>query len=226
MRITKRLVISNSERITHHPSKQLSTHYIKIRDNYATINKYHIVQKAPEHIMMTSQLKPRILVSREEIAKTVTKLASEIRMDYQGKQPLLIGVLKGSFVFLADLVRQLNLPVEIEFIRLSSYGAGKETSGKVRVVQGLKAQVKGRDVLVVEDIVDTGITISFLLDYLGKKKPSSLKLCALTDKPSRRRVPVHIDYLGFTVPDKFIVGYGLDFDEKFRCLPDICELSP
>jgi len=174
---------------------------------------------------MVSQPQPKILITHQEIAKTVTRLAGEIRRDYYGKQPLLIGALKGSFVFMADLVRQLDLPLEVEFVRLSTYGAGKESSGKVKVVQGLKTSIKGRDVLVVEDIVDTGITISFLLNYLKKKKPASLKFCALTDKPSRRRVPVSIDYLGFTVPDKFIVGYGLDFDEKFRYLPDICELG-
>ena len=168
---------------------------------------------------------PKVLITREEIGKAVTRLASEIKRDYQGKQPLLIGVLKGSFVFMADLIRQLDLPLEIDFIKLSSYGAAKETSGKVRVVQGLKTAIKGRDVLVIEDIVDTGITISFLLDYLKRKRPASLKLCSLTDKPSRRQVPISIDYLGFTVPDKFIVGYGLDFDEKFRNLPDICELG-
>jgi hypoxanthine phosphoribosyltransferase len=163
----------------------------------------------------------KILISRDEIAKAVDKLACEIKRDYQGKQPLLIGILKGSFVFMADLIRQLDLPLELEFIRLSSYGAARESSGKVRLVQGLKTPIKGRDVLVVEDIVDTGITTSFLLDYLRKKKPASLKLCALTDKPSRHKVPVPIDYLGFTVPNKFIVGYGIDFDEKFRYLPDI-----
>ncbi len=167
-----------------------------------------------------SQLK--VLITREEIGKAVTRLASEIRRDYQGKRPLLIGVLKGSFVFMADLIRQLDLPLEIDFIGLSSYGAAKETSGKVRVVQPLKTAIKGRDVLVIEDIVDTGITISFLLDYLRKKKPASLKLCSLTDKPSRRQVPISIDYLGFTMPNKFIVGYGLDFDEEFRYLPNIC----
>ena len=126
---------------------------------------------------------------------------------------------------MADLIRQLDLPLELEFVRLSSYGTARESSGKVRVIQGVKMPVKGRDVLVVEDIVDTGITISFLLDYLKRKKPASLKLCVLTDKPSRRRVPVSIDYRGFTMPDKFIVGYGLDCDEKFRNLPHIYTLE-
>jgi hypoxanthine phosphoribosyltransferase len=170
---------------------------------------------------MVFQPQLKILISRDEIAKAVARLAWEIKRDYQGKQPLLIGILKGSFVFMADLVRQLDLPLELEFIKLSSYGTARESSGKVRVVQGLQTLIKGRDVLVVEDIVDTGVTTSFLLDYLRKRKPASLKLCALTDKPSRRRVPVPIDYLGFTVPDKFIVGYGIDCDERFRNLPDI-----
>ena len=165
---------------------------------------------------------PKVLFTEGEIKQAVAKLAAEIRQDYQGKQPLLIGILKGSFVFMADLIRQLNLPVEVDFVKLSSYGTGTETSGKVKVVQGLKTPIKDRDVLVIEDIVDTGLTISFLLDYLRKKKPASLRLCALTDKPSRRQVPVTIDYLGFTVPDKFIVGYGIDWNEKFRYLPDIC----
>lgn len=170
-----------------------------------------------------SQLK--VIISHEEIDRAVARLAAEISRDYAGKWPLFIGVLKGSFVFMADLIRQVDLSVEVEFIRLSSYGAAKKSSGKVRVVQGIKTAIRGRDILVIEDIVDTGITISFLLDYLRKEKPASLRLCALTDKPSRRKVPVSIDYPGFTVPDKFIVGYGLDFDEKFRYLPDICELS-
>jgi hypoxanthine phosphoribosyltransferase len=170
---------------------------------------------------MVFQPQLKILISHDEIAKAVNRLACEIKRDYQDKQPLLIVVLKGSFVFMADLIRQLDLPLELDFVRLSSYGAARESSGKVRVVQGVKMPIKGRDVLVVEDIVDTGITISFLLDYLKKKKPASLKLCALTDKPSRHRVPVSIDYLGFTVPNKFIVGYGIDCDEKFRNLPDI-----
>jgi hypoxanthine phosphoribosyltransferase len=172
---------------------------------------------------MTSQ--PKTIIASDEITNAIARLAGEIRRDYKGKQPLLIGILKGSFVFMADLIRQLDLPVEVDFVTLSSYGAAREASGKVRVVQGLRTPIKGRDVLVIEDIVDTGTTISFLLDYVRKRKPASLRLCSLTDKPSRRRVPVSIDYLGFTLPDKFIVGYGLDWNEKFRYLPNICFLE-
>ncbi len=171
---------------------------------------------------MNSQPEPHILFTRDEIETTVKKLAGEISQDYDGKHPLLIGVLKGSFMFMADLIRHLDFPLEVEFITLSSYGRGRSTPGGIKVVQGLRSKVRSRDVIIIEDIVDTGLTIAFLLDYLMKKKPASLKLCALTDKPSRRQVPVNIDYLGFTVPNKFIVGYGIDWDEKFRYLPHIC----
>ena len=174
---------------------------------------------------MDSQPKLKILFTKEEIEAAVKRLAAEIKEDYQSKYPLLIGVLKGSFMFMADLIRQLDFPLEVEFIRASSYGRGRESSGKIKVAQSLRSPVKGRDVLVIEDIVDTGLTTGFLLDYLRKKKPASLRLCALTDKPSRRQAPVTIDYLGFTVPNKFLVGYGLDLDEKFRNLPDICVLE-
>ncbi|MFC2013425.1 hypoxanthine phosphoribosyltransferase [Chloroflexota bacterium] len=176
-------------------------------------------------VAMSTQPKLRVLLTRAEIEARVDKLATRIRRDYRGKNPLLICVLKGSFVFNADLIRRLNFPMEVEFVQLSSYGRNRESSGKIKVVQGLRSVIESRDVLVIEDIVDTGITISFLLNYLRKKKPASLRLCALTDKPSRRQVPVPIDYLGFTVPDKFIVGYGIDWDEKFRYLPDICALE-
>jgi hypoxanthine phosphoribosyltransferase len=174
---------------------------------------------------MKSEPKARILFSRKEVAATVKRLAAEINRDYRGKNPLLIGILKGSFMFMADLVRLLDFPLEVDFIRVSSYGRRRESSGRIKVVSGLSTPVKGRDVLVVEDIVDTGLTSVFLLGYLRKKRPSSLKLCALTDKPSRRRLPLTIDYLGFTVPDKFVVGYGIDWDEKFRYLPDICVIE-
>jgi len=168
---------------------------------------------------MDSQAGLRCLYNRAEIEAAVSRLASEISRDYQNKHPVLIGILKGVFIFMSDLVRSLDFPLELEFVRLSSYGSDRQTSGKVKVVQGLSCPIRNRDVLVVEDIVDTGITVAFLMDYLKKKRPSSLRLCALTDKPSRRRVPVTIDYLGFSVPDKFVVGYGLDFDELYRNLP-------
>ena len=174
---------------------------------------------------MTSKSQLRVLFTQDEIRDTVERLAGEIRRDYQGKHPLLIGILKGSFVFMADLMRLLDQPVEIEFVRLSSYGAAKKSTGKVRVVQGLKTPIKGRDVLVVEDIVDAGLTMSFFIRYLQKRSPSSLKICTLFDKPSRREVPLHIDYIGLTVPNEFIVGYGIDYDEKFRYLPDLCILE-
>jgi hypoxanthine phosphoribosyltransferase len=174
---------------------------------------------------MSSQFKPQILINREKIETTVKNLATEINRDYRGKKPLLIGILKGSFIFMADLIRLLDFPLEVDFVRLSSYGRGTESSGKVKVVQGISCQITGRDVLVVEDIVDTGHSLTFVLDYLQEKIPTSLKLCVLADKPSRRQVAVTIDYLGFTVPDKFLVGYGLDWDEKYRNLPDICVLS-
>ena len=174
---------------------------------------------------MSSQYEPQVLFSRQEIEAMVKKLAAEISEHYCAKNPLLVGILKGSFIFMADLVRLLDFPLEVDFVRLSSYGSGKESSGEVKVVQELSTGVRGRDVLVVEDIVDTGRSVAFLMDYLQKREPASLKLCVLTDKPSRRQVPVTIDYPGFTVPDKFLVGYGLDWDEKFRNLPDICTLG-
>ena len=173
------------------------------------------------NVAMSSQPKLHILFTSREIEARVKELAAEIKKDYHDKYPLLIGILKGSFLFMADLIRLLDFPLEVEFIRLSSYGRDKQSLGVVKMVTGLRSPIKGRDVLVIEDIVDTGLTTNFLLDYLRKKKPASLKLCALTDKPSRRQIPVTIDYLGFTIPNKFIVGYGLDWDEKYRNLPDI-----
>jgi hypoxanthine phosphoribosyltransferase len=171
------------------------------------------------------QPKLNLLYNRQQIAETVSRLAAELNRDYPGKHPILIGVLKGSFMFLADLIRLLDFSLEVDFVRLSSYGAGQRSLGKIKVVADLQKSVKDKDVLVVEDIVDTGFTTGFLLTYLRKQKPASLRLCALTEKPSRRKVPVAIDYLGLTVPDKFIVGYGLDLDERFRNLPAIYTLE-
>jgi len=170
----------------------------------------------------TIKTMPITLHTRREIHTAVKRLAAKITRDYRHQNPLLIGILKGSFVFTADLIRELDFPLEIDFIRLSSYGHQQTSAGKVTVSQTVSARIKGRNVLVVEDIIDSGVTLSFLLDYLQKKRPASLRLCCLLDKPSRRKVPVKIDYTGFTVPDKFLVGYGLDWDEKYRNLPDIC----
>jgi hypoxanthine phosphoribosyltransferase len=169
---------------------------------------------------MGSEPKLTLLFSGEEIAATVKKLAAEIGQDYRDKHPILIGVLKGSFMFLADLIRHLDFPLEVEFVRLSSYGGGK-SPGKIKLLQDVQSQIKDRHVLVIEDIIDTGHTTAFVLEHLKQKKPASLKLCTLTDKPSRRKVPINIDYLGLTVPNKFIVGYGIDWNERFRYLPGI-----
>ena len=154
------------------------------------------------------------------------RLARDIRDDYGGKNPLLVGVLKGCFVFMADLIRRLDMPLEVEFLRLSSYGPGRTTSrGSVRVLTGLRTPVDGRHVLVVEDIVDTGLTLRFTLDYLKRRGPASLKVCALFDKPARHQTEVNLDYRGFVVPDIFVVGYGLDYDERFRQLPGLYSLQ-
>ena len=162
-----------------------------------------------------------ILFSRNEIRDAVHRISQQLANDYKQKNPLLIGVLKGSFVFMADLVRSLNIPLELDFVHLSSYGQDKQSTGKIELVQGLKTPIKGRDILIVEDIVDTGCTTNYLINHLKQKVPASIKLCSLLDKPSRRKIPVTIDYLGFTVPNKFIVGYGIDYNEQFRYLPDI-----
>jgi len=174
---------------------------------------------------MGSEPKLSVLFTSDEIEAAVNRLAAEIRRDYLNKNPILIAVLKGSFIFLADLIRRLDFPLEIEFAQLSSYERGTESSGKIKVVQDVQSNIKGRHALVIEDIIDTGFTAAFFLDHLRQKKPASLKLCSLTDKPSRTQVEVNIDYLGLTVPDKFIVGYGIDWDEKFRNLPDIYVLE-
>jgi hypoxanthine phosphoribosyltransferase len=174
---------------------------------------------------MNPKAERHVLFDRHEIEVTVRRLASEISQDYHKENPLLLGVLRGSFVFLADLIRHLDFPLEVDFIGLSSYDSSTQTSGQIKVVKKLETPVRGRNILVVEDIVDTGLTTAFLLKYLKSRKPATVKLCALADKPSRREIPVNIDYLGFTVPNKFLIGYGLDENQKFRNLPDICYLE-
>jgi hypoxanthine phosphoribosyltransferase len=180
-------------------------------------------------LMASSTASPKLvpLISQQEIAAEVQRLAGELDRDCGSGSPTLVGILRGSFIFLADLVRQMQTPLRsIEFMQMSSYGAGAVSSGRARVIIGLSREaVAGRDVIVVEDIVDTGITTSAVLRYLSWRQPASLRLCALLDKPSRRVMPVAIDYLGFTVPDRFLVGYGTDLDQRYRQLPAIYTLG-
>jgi hypoxanthine phosphoribosyltransferase len=170
-------------------------------------------------------LQPKVLISRTDIEKTVSRLANEIRRDYKRKNPVLIGILKGSFVFMADLVRELNMPLEVDFVCLSSYGKSTTSSGKIKVMTHLSEAIADRHVIVIEDIIDTGLTMDFFIKYLKRKKPASVALCTLSEKPARRKMDAAIDYLGFTVPDKFIIGYGIDWNGKYRYLRDICYIE-
>jgi hypoxanthine phosphoribosyltransferase len=164
----------------------------------------------------------KLLFSKKEIAEQVARLARQISTDYGGKKVVLVGVLKGAFVFLADLVRQLTIPAEIEFMRIASYGSKKESSGEILVKKDVEVTLEGKDVLIVEDIVDTGLSLKFLVDHLrAYHNPASLRVCALVDKKARREVEVQVDYTGFEMADGFIVGYGIDFNEQYRALPEI-----
>ncbi len=161
-----------------------------------------------------------VLISTEELAARVRALGEQITRDHAGRSLVVIGVLKGSFIFLADLVRAIDLPISVDFIGITSY-QGTTTSGVVQITSDLTRPIEGKDVLLVEDIVDTGLTMRYLLDNLATRQPSSVKVCALLEKPSRARVPVTIDYRGFVIGDEFVVGYGLDWDGKLRNLPFI-----
>ncbi len=174
---------------------------------------------------MSSAETLELYISKDRIADTVKRLARQIEADYPEEMPLMVGVLKGSFIFMADLVREIQRETEMDFIRTSSYGSGSVSSGKIKLHMGVTSPVRGRNVLIVEDIVDTGLTTSYTVRYLRRKGASSVRVCALLDKPSRRTTPIAPDYVGCTVPDVFIVGYGLDFDERYRSLPDICVLT-
>jgi hypoxanthine phosphoribosyltransferase len=162
-----------------------------------------------------------LLIPRHDIERTVSRLAGQISEDYRGRELLAVGVLKGAFIFMADLVRQIEIPLEVDFVTVSSYGSGNESSRRIRVLQDMTLPVKDKDVLIVEDIVDSGYTANYVLHHAKDMGARSVALCSLADKPSRRETPIEIAYLGFTVPDRFVVGYGLDFDNKFRYLPDI-----
>ena len=166
-----------------------------------------------------------LLIHHNDIEQTVSRIASRISDDYRGRPLLVVGILKGAFIFMADLVRQISIPIEIDFVTVSSYGSGTESSRRIRLMQDMTTQVKDKDVLIVEDIVDSGYTLSYVMQHAKDIGARSVAVCALADKPSRRETAVDVSYLGFTVPDKFSVGYGLDFDNKFRYLPDIYALE-
>lgn len=168
----------------------------------------------------------RILISEEALRAKVRELGARIAADYAGKNPLVVSVLKGATVFVADLIRAMDIPLGIDFIATTSYGNGDVSSGVVRILMDLESSIKGRHVLVVEDIVDTGRTLNYLLKVLSTRGPASLRLCVLLDKPQRRETPVKADYVGFEIPDYFVVGYGLDYAEKYRNLPFVGVLKP
>jgi hypoxanthine phosphoribosyltransferase len=168
----------------------------------------------------------QILLDGDTIARRVAELGAQVGADYADRDPVLVSVLKGALVFLADLMRAMEVPHSIELMEVSSYGAATETSGQVRIIKDLSKPIEGRHVIVVEDIIDTGLTLNYLLTYLADKGPASVKVVCLLDKPARRLADIPIDYRGFTVPDAFVVGYGLDYDERYRNLPYIGVLKP
>jgi len=167
-----------------------------------------------------------VLITSEEIEAKVREIGARITEDYSGEKPLLIGILRGAVVIMSDLMRNIDLRCELDFMDISSYGSGSSSSGVVRILKDLEEDITDRHVLIVEDIIDTGLTLSYLMRSLYARKPASLEICALLSKPSRRRADLDVKYLGFEVPDEFVVGYGLDYAGSYRNLPDICVLKP
>ncbi|MBQ7521173.1 MAG: hypoxanthine phosphoribosyltransferase [Clostridia bacterium] len=168
----------------------------------------------------------RVLVTREEIAAKVKELGQRINADYQGKSPVVVCILKGAVIFFSDLLRELDLPLDIDFMAISSYGRSTKSTGVVKLVKDLDRDVNGRDVLVVEDIVDSGMTLHYIKSELLHRGATSVRIATLLDKPARRRVELNVEYSCFNIPDAFVVGYGLDYDEKYRNLPDVGILHP
>jgi hypoxanthine phosphoribosyltransferase len=166
-----------------------------------------------------------ILVQPDDLRRRVQELGEQITEDYKGRDLLLVGVLKGAIFFLADLMRHVDLPCELDFMAVSSYGSATQSSGVVRILKDLERPLEGRDVLIVEDIVDSGLTLQYLLRSLGARNPRSLEVCALLTKPDRRKVDLEARYVGFEIPDRFVIGYGLDFDEKYRNLPMVATVA-
>lgn len=168
----------------------------------------------------------RVLYTEEELKQRVGELAAQITRDYEGKDLVLASVLRGSYIFMADLTRAIDLPMTVDFMVVSSYGAGTTSSGQVEIKKDLSDSIEGKHLIIVEDILDSGNTLYYLMDVLRVRKPASIKICTLMDKPERRAKPITADYSGFTIPDAFVVGYGLDYDEKYRNLPYVGILKP
>ena len=168
----------------------------------------------------------KVLLSKEDIEARVIELGREITEKFEGTEPLFIGVLKGSYVFMADLMRHVDLKCSMDFMAVSSYGSGTTSSGAVKINKDLNEDITGRHIIIVEDILDSGITLTYLCGYLQNRKPASITLVTLLDKPARRKAPITADFVGFEVPDEFVVGYGLDYDEKYRNLPFVGILKP
>lgn len=168
----------------------------------------------------------RVLLTQEEIHERVAELGAQITRDYAGEEVVLIGILKGAVVFFADLVRTIKLPVRMDFMAVSSYGSATRSTGVVRILKDLDRDVTGKNVIIVEDIIDSGMSLSFLMDNMISRGVRSVKICVLLDKPDRRRTQVNVDYCGFVIPDEFVVGYGLDYAERYRELPEIGVLKP
>ena len=167
-----------------------------------------------------------ILIDEETLQARIRELGVEISRDYAGRDLLLVGVLKGAVFFMADLMRELTIPCEIDFMAISSYGAGTDSSGVVRILKDLDLNISGRHVLVVEDIIDSGLTLSYLVRTLSARKPATVEICALLTKPERREVDVPVRYVGFEIPNEFVIGYGLDYAERYRNLPHVAVLHP
>ncbi len=167
-----------------------------------------------------------VLQTQEALRARVAQLGAEITRDYAGKAPVIISVLRGSYIFMADLTRSIDLPCTVDFMSVSSYGAGTSSSGQVKIIKDLSESIEGRDLIIVEDILDSGNTLYYLRDVLLARKPASVKICTLLDKPERREKPIHADYVGFEIPNAFVVGYGLDYAESYRNLPYIGILKP
>ncbi|MBV9119975.1 MAG: hypoxanthine phosphoribosyltransferase [Chloroflexi bacterium] len=175
--------------------------------------------------MVPAGLSPEVLLSRDVLQTRIAELGRQISTDYAGRKPLLIGILKGAAMFMMDLIRAIDLPLSIDFMAVSSYGAATESSGIVRILKDLDSALAGRDVILVEDIIDSGLTIAYVLDMLRRREPASLKVCALLVKEKAAAEGLRSDYVGFTIPNKFVVGYGLDLDEQYRNLPYLGVLS-